>query len=251
MTTNQAEQDEQPNTQFALEAVSEERDQARANLEAADKYGKSLENHIERLQQERDQATYNVAEARADYKRAIAKVDELIARLSARSDERDQARQETENYKAGYKAARTVEEALRSQVAAYNAANADLLANLKAMVAAANRADVKMRDQETYAALPEARAAIARAERSRVSEAFTRKDKANMTKDKSSAFGSHYNMYRLPYAAYAYNPTLREWEVFVTDDEGTLQDLVERYNTRADAREHAERISKAEKGGQP
>ena len=46
-----------------------------------------------------------------------------------------------------------------------------------------------------------------------------------MSVTKDSAFGSRFNMYRLKRSAFAYNPTLREWEVFETDDDGSIQDL--------------------------
>jgi hypothetical protein len=66
--------------------------------------------------------------------------------------------------------------------------------------------------------------------------------------DKTSAFGSRFNMYRLRFAGYAWNPTLREWEVFVLDEDGTIQDLIDRYRCRSDAVARAEAINAKEMG---
>jgi hypothetical protein len=59
------------------------------------------------------------------------------------------------------------------------------------------------------------------------------------TVKKDSAFGSRFNMYRLRCSAYAYNPDLREWEVFGTDSDGTINDLLCRCQNKAEAIEMA------------
>jgi hypothetical protein len=61
--------------------------------------------------------------------------------------------------------------------------------------------------------------------------------------EKTSAFGTRYNMYRLTGSAFAYNPDLREWEVFETDADGSIQDLHGRYQSRADAFAAADALS--------
>lgn len=61
---------------------------------------------------------------------------------------------------------------------------------------------------------------------------------------KTSAFGARYNMYRLPGAGYAYNPDLKEWEVFELDEDGSIQDLSDRCHSKAEAHDYAERLSK-------
>jgi len=50
-------------------------------------------------------------------------------------------------------------------------------------------------------------------------------------------------MYRLTFAGYAWNPELREWEVFELAEDGAIQDLLDRHQGRADAVAHAERVN--------
>jgi len=53
-------------------------------------------------------------------------------------------------------------------------------------------------------------------------------------------------MYNLHGAAYAWNPDLKEWEVFETDEDGAVQDLSERFKTRPEAESHASYLQKQE-----
>lgn len=62
-----------------------------------------------------------------------------------------------------------------------------------------------------------------------------------MTKD--SAFGSRYYIYRLNGSGFAYNPITKEWEVFILDEDGSIQDLWATWPTKQQAKEQAERLS--------
>ena len=57
--------------------------------------------------------------------------------------------------------------------------------------------------------------------------------KANIRKTKG--FDGHCNIYQVGERGYAYNPCLREWELFYMASDGSIQDLHDRVKTRRDA----------------
>ena len=51
----------------------------------------------------------------------------------------------------------------------------------------------------------------------------------------SKASFGRLNIYRIGDRGFAYNPSLREWELYDMDSDGSIQDLRDRVKTRAEA----------------
>ncbi len=53
-------------------------------------------------------------------------------------------------------------------------------------------------------------------------------------KTKKSGHDRH-NIYQVGARGFGYNPTLREWELYEMDEDGSIQDLCDRVKTRREA----------------
>ena len=61
-------------------------------------------------------------------------------------------------------------------------------------------------------------------------------------KKTKSAYDRHY-IYQVGSRGYGYNPNLREWELYEMDSDGSIQDLVNRVKTLAEAKEWTEELN--------
>lgn len=52
---------------------------------------------------------------------------------------------------------------------------------------------------------------------------------------KSKSFDGRLNIYQVGERGFGYNPTLREWELYEMDKDGSIQDLRDRVKTRLEA----------------